>query len=54
MQALRGLSPVSWLMELAAGQNSLSTWGRLGVSGGGMAALSLLLYRKRMDEGETL
>lgn len=56
VQNLSGLSPVTWLMELAARpmgyKVSLSTWLCLAVSGTALAALALVLYRRRADSGE--
>lgn len=57
VQKLSGLSPVTWLMELAARpmgvrQVSASAWAGLILTGVGMAALALFLYRRRADSGE--
>lgn len=57
VQKLSWLSPVTWLMELAAAsmglcQVSASTWTGLVLTGAGMAALALVLYRRRADSGE--
>lgn len=56
VQKLSGLSPVAWLMELAARpmgyKVSLSTWLCLAVSGAALAALALVLYRRRADSEE--
>ena len=54
---LSGLSPVTWLMELAAAsmgvcQVPASAWAGLVLTGAGMAALALFLYRRRADSGE--
>jgi len=53
LRRLTGLSPVTWLARLAAGpmgyETPLSVWIALGLTGIGMALLSLRLYRRRMD-----
>lgn len=57
MRKLSGLSPVTWLMELAAAsmgvcQVSPSARAGLVLTGAGMAALALALYRRRVDSVE--
>ncbi len=57
MRKLSWLSPVTWLMELAACpmgvcQVSASAWAGLVLTGAAMAALALFLYRRRTDSGE--
>lgn len=57
VRTLSGLSPVAWLMELAARpmgicQASPSARAGLVLTGVGMAALALTLYRRRTDSGE--
>lgn len=50
------LSPVTWLQRLAAGpmgyETPLFAWLCLAVSTAAMAALALILYRRRADSGE--
>ena len=56
LRRLGGLSPVSWLMRLAAGPMGypvpLSARAGLALCGLGMLTLSLILYRRRADGGE--
>lgn len=56
LQRLIGLSPVTWLMELAAWAMGYevppATWLCLALSALGMAALSLALYQRRTDRQE--
>ena len=56
LQRLIGLSPVTWLMELAAWAMGYevppATWLFLALSATGMAALSLVLYQRRTDRQE--
>ena len=51
-----GLSPVTWLIRLAAGPMGYdippSAWAGLILSGAGMAGLSLVLYRRRAEREE--
>ncbi len=54
LRRLTGLSPVTWLVRLAAGpmgyETPPSAWIGLGLTAIGMALLSLGLYRRRMDQ----
>ncbi len=56
LRRLSWLSPVTWLSRLAAWPMGypmpVSAWAGLGVTAVGMAALSLALYRRRVDRGE--
>lgn len=56
VQRLSGLSPVTWLRQLAARPMGYpapgSVWTCLALSAAGMAALALVLYRRRMDRQE--
>ncbi len=56
VRRLSGLSPVVWLRQLAAGAMGYeipgSTWICLVLSIAGMATLSLVLYRQRVERGE--
>lgn len=60
IRRLSGLSPVTWLRQLAAGamgvcQIPASAWIGLVLTGAGMTILALYLYRRRMDgEEETV
>lgn len=54
VRRLSGLSPVTWLRQLAAGamgvcQVPASAWAGLALTGAGMAVLALCLYRRRVD-----
>lgn len=56
VQKLSWLSPVTWLQRLAAAsmgyEASPSVWAGLALTGVGMAALALALYRRRVDSWE--
>ena len=56
VRALVGLSPVTWLRQLAAGPMGYPvdglSWVCLAVSAAGMTFLSLALYRRRVDRQE--
>ena len=57
IRRLSGLSPVTWLRQLAAGamgvcQVPASAWAGLALTGAGMTILALFLYRRRMDGEE--
>ena len=56
VRRLSGLSPVTWLRQLAAWPMGypvdLSTWACLAASTVGMAALALALYRRRVERQE--
>ena len=56
LRRLTALSPVTWMTRLAAGGTGrpvpLSAWAGLVLSGVGMALLSLVLYRRRIDRQE--
>ena len=56
VRRLGWLSPVTWLRQLAAWpmgfQADLSAWVCLALSSAGMAALALILYRRRVDRRE--
>lgn len=59
VRRLSGLSPVTWLRQLAAGamgvcQIPASAWAGPVLTGAGMAALALFLYRRRMDREEAV
>lgn len=59
VRRLSGLSPVTWLRQLAAGamgyEVPASAWAALVLTGMGMAVLAAVLYRRRMDgEEETV
>lgn len=56
VQKLSWLSPVTWLQRMAAAsmgyEASTSAWAGLALTGVGMAALALALYRRRVDSWE--
>lgn len=56
VQKLSWLSPVTWLQRMAAAsmgyEASPSAWAGLALTGVGMAALALALYRRRVDSWE--
>ena len=56
VRRLSGLSPITWLRQLAAWPMGYDvppfTWVCVGLSMAGMAALAFLLYRKRTERGE--
>lgn len=56
MRKLSWLSPVTWLQRLAAGTMGYpippSAWAGSALTGVGMAALALILYRRRVDSWE--
>ena len=58
MRRLSGLSPVTWLRQIAAWPMGYDvspfTWVCLGLSAAGMAALSFALYRTRADREEAV
>ena len=56
VRRLSGLSPVTWLRQLAAGamgyEVPLSAWAGLTLGGAGMALVMAVLYRRRVDGEE--
>lgn len=56
LRRLSGLSPVSWLRQLAAWSMGYDvpalTWAYLALTTAGIAALTFVLYRRRADRGE--
>ena len=56
VRRLSGLSPVTWLRQLAAGamdyEVPLSAWAGLTLGGAGMALAMAVLYRRRVDGEE--
>ena len=52
LRAASSLSPIGWLMELASGRAGLAAWVHLGISGAGMAVLSLALYKRQVEQGD--